>query len=98
MHKDIIMTDTSHDSGVIYTLVDRFNTQRLPRALDLKKKIDAGETLGEHDMHFLDEVFRDIETIKPLVKRHPEYQQLLAGAIRLYKEIMDKAAENENKA
>jgi hypothetical protein len=78
--------------------VERFNTQRLPRALEIKKRIDAGGTLGDHDMHFLEGVFRDVETIKPLVGRNPEYQQLVASSIRLYKEILDKAMENEKKA
>jgi hypothetical protein len=96
-HKDINMTDTSHDPGVIHALVERFNTQRLPRALDLKKKADAGEVLGEYDMKFLDGVFQDVEVIKPLINRHPEYQQLVASVIKLYKEIVDKAMENENK-
>jgi hypothetical protein len=92
------MTDTSHDPGVIHALVERLNTQRLPRALDLKKKVDAGEVLGEYDMTFLESVFQDAETIKPLMNRHPEYQQLVAKIIKLYKEIVDKAMENENKA
>jgi phosphotransferase system IIA component len=92
------MTDTSHDPGVIHTLVERLNTQRLPRALDLKKKVDAGEKLSEFDLHFLEEVFHDADKIRPLVNRHPEYQQLVARIVKLYKEILDKATENENKA
>jgi hypothetical protein len=92
------MTDTSHDPGVIHALVERLNTQRLPRALDLKKKVDSGETLGEYDMKFLESVFHDAEMIRPLVKRHPEYQELAARVVKLYKEIIDKAMENENKA
>lgn len=92
------MTDTSHDPGVIHALVERLNTQRLPRALDIKKKVDAGETLDEFDLHFLEGVFRDAETLKPLIDRYPEYQQLVANVIRLYKEIVDKAMENESKA
>lgn len=92
------MTDKSHDPGVIQALVDRLNTQRLPRAMDVKKRVDAGETLGEHDMKFLEGVFHDAETIKPLISRHPEYQQLVAGIVKLYKEIVDKAMENEKKA
>lgn len=92
------MTDTSHDPGVIHALVERLNTQRLPRALDLKKKVDAGETLSEFDLHFLEEVFHDADKIRPLVNRHPEYQQLVARIVKLYKEILDKATENENKA
>lgn len=91
------MSDSSHDAGVIQALLERLNTQRLPRALDLKDKVDAGEPLSEYDMRFLDEVLHDAHTIKPLVERHPEYQQLVARIIHLYKEITDKALENEKK-
>ena len=98
IHEDIIMTDTSHDPGVIHALVERLNTQRLPRALDLKKKVDAGETLGEYDLNFLESVFHDADTIRPLAERNPEYRQLVANVIKLYKEILDKAMENEKKA
>jgi len=97
INKDNNMKDKSHDPGVIHALVERLNTQRLPRALDLKKRVDAGEALGDHDLHFLEGVFRDAETIKPLADRNPEYQELLSRVIHLYKEIMDKAAENEKK-
>jgi hypothetical protein len=31
------------------------------------------------------------------VKRHPEYEKLAASVLHLYKEIMDKAIENEKK-
>ena len=92
------MTDTSHDAGVIQALLERLNTQRLPRALELKDKVDAGEPLSEYDMRFLDEVFHDTQTIHPLVDRHPECQQLVARMVHLYKEILEKALENENKA
>lgn len=92
------MTDKTHDPGVIQALVDRLNTQRLPRALDIKKRVDAGETLGEHDMQFLEGVFHDAQTIKPLMNRNPEYQKLVVKIIKLYKEIVDKAMENEKKA
>ena len=92
------MTDKIHDAGVTQVLLDRLNNQRLPRALELKEKVDAGETLGEYDLQFLDEVFADAQTIQPMVDRHPEYQPLVARLIHLYKEILDKALENQNKA
>ena len=92
------MTEKMHDAGVTQVLLDRLNNQRLPRALELKEKVDAGETLSEYDLHFLDEVFADAQTIQPMVDRHPEYQPLVARIIHLYKEILDKATENENKA
>ncbi len=92
------MTDSTHDAGVIQTLLERLNTQRLPRALELKEKVDAGEPLGEFDLRFLEDVFADTQTLKPMIDRHPEYQKLVARVIHLYKEILDKATENEKNA
>lgn len=89
------MSDTSHDAGVILALVERFNRQRLPRALELKARVDAGETLNDFDMHFLEEVFADARRIQPYAERHPEYLELVAKATHLYREILDKALENE---
>ena len=77
-----------HDAGVAQTLLDRMSNQRLPRALELKEKVDAGETLSEYDLNFLEEVFKDAQSIQPMVERHPEYQQLVSRAIHLYKEIL----------
>lgn len=34
----------------------------------------------------------------PTLERHPEYQKLVAQLIHLYKEILGKTTENENKA
>jgi hypothetical protein len=89
------MNESIHDAGRIAVLMERFEKQRLPRAQSLKEKVDRGELLDEYDLAFLDEVFADSNNIKPLVDRHPEYQELVSRAIRLYKEITDKAMENE---
>lgn len=89
------MTDTSKDAGIIQVLVERLENQRLPRTLDLKEKVDRGETLNEFDIQYLDEVFKDAEQIHPLVERHPEWQDLAARLVHLYKQITEKALENE---
>lgn len=91
------MSESSHDQGVIQVLLELLETQHLPRALDLKKKVDAGERLNEFDTRFLENVFADVRQVSPMVKRHPEYEKLAASVLHLYKEIMDKAIENEKK-
>ena len=89
------MSESSTDAGVIKVLMDRFETQRLPRALDLKERVDQGELLSESDMAFLKEVFEDSKHIKPLLDRHPEYQPLAAQVMELYHLITEQALKNE---
>jgi hypothetical protein len=92
------MKKSSEDTGVILALVERFTEQRLPKAIELKARVDQGERLSEHDIAFLEKVFKDANQIMPLVDRHPEWQPLAARAMSLYKEITDKALENEKQS
>ena len=89
------MTDESNDAGLIEVLVKRLEQQRLPKALALKEKVDRGEKLNEFDIQFLDDVFRDAQQVGGLVERNPEWQELATKMVGLYKEITDKALENE---
>jgi hypothetical protein len=89
------MADASKDTGVAATLIERFETQRLPRALALKAQVDRGERLSDTDIAFLKQVFDDAQHISALVQKHPEWQSLVARAIGLYKGITDKALANE---
>lgn len=91
------MSESSRDAGVIQVLLERLETQRLPRALDLKKKVDQGEPLDDYDINYLEQVFADAQKIQPYLVRHPEYEKLVSRVIHLYKEITDKAMENEKK-
>lgn len=92
------MKKSSEDTGVILALVERFTEQRLPKATELKKRVDRGELLSERDIAFLDTVFKDANQIMPLVDRHPEWQPLAARAMSLYREITEKALENEKQS
>lgn len=92
------MTDVSKDTGVVATLIERFETQRLPRALALKEQVDRGERLSDLDLAFLKQVFDDTQHILPLVQKHPQWQPLMANAMALYREITAKALANEQAA
>ncbi len=89
------MNDSANDDGVIAALLQRFQTVRLPRALDLKARVDSGEKLHESDIAYLHRVFEDAQHIQRLLDRHPEYEELVDRATHLYNEITRKALENE---
>lgn len=92
------MSESSGDVGLITVLLQRLETQRLPRALALKDKVDRGELLDDFDLGFLEEVFADTSRIRPFLAQHPEYQDLAARMMHLYKEITEKALQNEKAA
>jgi len=92
------MVDSSGDAGTIQVLLERLNTQRLPRALEIKKKVDGGARLDDFDMQFLKTVLDDAREAESLGARHPEYQALIGQLMGLYNEITRIALENEQKA
>lgn len=92
------MTTPEQDAGVLSVLIERFESQRLPRALALKDKVDKGECLDEFDLAFLQEVFADSTRIMPMLERHPEHRALVSQATSLYSEITAKALANEKAA
>ena len=91
------MNNHPDDAGVIQTLLDRFNTQRLPRALGMNEKVERGETLEESEVEFLANILTDIRTLHPLMERHPELESLSIKALGLYTEITEKALANESR-
>jgi len=92
------MSDTpSSDVGTIQVLLERLNAERLPRTLDLKKKVDRGERLADYDLQFLQDVLNDARGAQPLIARHPELHSLVGQLLALYGEITKKGLENEQK-
>jgi len=90
------MSNSNQDAGIIVALLDRMRTQRLPRALDIKEKVDRGERLDSFDIQFLQEVFEDAVAMQPKWSEHPELNQIIGTLIHLYHEITAKALENED--
>jgi len=89
------MSEPSKEDKVITVLLERFEKQRLPRALSIKEKVDAGEPLDNLDTVFLDELLEDIGDVKPVVDHRPDLQAMYARVVHLYHEITAKALENE---
>lgn len=89
------MDPTARDVGVLTALAQRMVDQRLPRALAIKERVDAGDVLSDRDMAFLEEVMADAAKIAPIVKRNPKYVDIASRMVSLYNEITAKALENE---
>ena len=83
---------------MMVTLMERFKTQRLPRILEIKEQVDQGNRLGEYDRLFLEEVIKDAQRNIRQVEEIPECQHMFIQLAHLYKQIMDKALENEQQA
>ena len=92
------MDQKEKDKGLIMVLLERFNKQRLPRALALKEKVDSGELLDDYDRKYIKELQKDSSEVMLIIERNPEYKDLAANIINLYKQIIEKDTENRTKA
>jgi hypothetical protein len=89
------MTEDTKDLGIAITVLERLTKDTLPKAFEIKERLDRGEKLDHWDIEFLEELYNRAEQIKPLVDRHPEYQEVYASTVHLYKQISDQAVQNE---
>jgi hypothetical protein len=92
------MTENSHDTGVLTALVERLEKRRIPRALDIKEKVDRGELLDEWDAEYMEKIIADAQDALKLVDDNPQYHELYARVADLYEDITRKALENEQAA
>ena len=81
--------------GLIELLVERFETQQLPRILELERSVAAGNTITEFEQEFLEAVCREALQSKQLVDQFPQYQPLFARVVQLYRKITTRALKNE---
>ena len=91
------MAEISAEDGVLVALEERLVKFRLPRALDIKEKVDRGEPLNQWDAAFLEKVLADVQDVLPLIEQKPDLQAIYARVVHLYKEITEKALGNEKK-
>ena len=89
------MDQSEKDAGTIAALILRMDEYRLPRAKRLLDDVTQGQKIRETDINFLKRVYRDYQANQSLIKRNPEYSQLMFGFIDLYAEIITRGLENE---
>ncbi|MBE9568530.1 MAG: hypothetical protein IMF14_07520 [Proteobacteria bacterium] len=77
------------------SLFQEFELHRLPRLLRLKDKVDSGEAVNDVDFDFLCKEIKDACMTKHLTINYPELEEFCLHLGHLYKELCDKAVENE---
>jgi hypothetical protein len=89
------VAEVSKDVGILTAIADRMVQYRLPRAKEIKERVDRGEILTDSDIDFLEDVFHDAAAIAPLLEKNPQYQEIAASAMALYNDITTKALANQ---
>ncbi len=86
---------TEEEKGTMLVLLKRLVDQRLPRLLDMKKRVDDGETLSDFDIQYLEEAFEGAHESRQYLEHFPEYEDMVGKLASLYEEITHKAVENQ---
>lgn len=92
------MTNSPDELGLVEALIMDLEKHKLPRAMELKDKVDRGECLDEFDTAFLEDPLADATKVDSLCERHAEYRALAGQMAYLYKQITEKALENAGRA
>jgi hypothetical protein len=94
----IAMPGQHDDDATLQALLQRLVKFRLPRTLDIKRRVDAGERLADSEVDFLKQALDDAHDAAKYVVRNPELHAVGAQVAQLYEEIVRKAVENETRA
>ncbi len=86
------------DEAVLETLIERFDKYRLPRLMDIRDKVNQGGVLSEYDIEFLEQAFKDSRQNKHYIEAaDDEIKAIMMKILTIYKEITEKALQNEQK-
>lgn len=83
------------DGGIIYVVLEHLWRHLYPRALDIEKQLTAGERLTDGQLAHVTDVIDGIKQLWPLIERHPEHRELVAGVVSTYAGIAERAWRSE---
>ncbi|MCF7990528.1 MAG: hypothetical protein K9M02_08805 [Thiohalocapsa sp.] len=91
------MKDPQQVQGLVNVLMERFEREHLGRVLEIHRSVADGALLSDYEHGLLEDVFQEALHSHRLVSQAPEYQQLFARVVRLYRDIARQALENEER-
>ena len=89
------MSESRQNKILIQLLVQHLLRQGIPRMLQLKEKLTRGEPLSEFDITFLNQMISESTRLQVLVAKQPQYHSLIGRMAELYREITQRALDNE---
>ena len=89
------MNQKEADKATLTAIMDRFTNWRYPRAIAIYERLQSGEKATKADLEFLDRVAEAAQEIMPIIERNPEYHEIGAKAIALYRDLTELALKNE---
>ena len=89
------MTDDKMKKGVFAAALQRFTKLTLPELAALKKKVDGGAVLAEHELKFVHHLFDNAEELDAFFKDDVEYHKIRDKAVGLVNQILEHSAANE---
>jgi len=96
MKSSVVIDLKIQHAGVFQSLMQEFERHRLPRLLRLKDKVDRGEAINDVDFEFLCKEIKAACLTKNLTFSYPELQSFCLQMGHFYKELCDKATQNES--
>ena len=91
------LTEEEIDQGTLQAVAENAVKMVIPRALDLKEKLDEGETLNDYDLVFLEEALQEYVSIRHIIEEHPEWSAFATRMADLCNDIVGEAIEVEKK-
>ena len=86
---------TDRELGIVQAVLKDFNENKLPRVLDIKRRVDNGEKINSDDINLLDDLIEMSQGSEKFVEDHPDFAELIVRAADLYHYISSKALEIE---
>jgi hypothetical protein len=84
-----------HHQGVLLIAMRRFREVHLPRAEDMRDRVDRGECLTDADLAYLRQTFGECRAVGWHAADMPDWQEICVRVVALYRSLMERAVENE---
>lgn len=91
------MDEKTKQQGITTAVLERFQSEGLPRLMAIKDSLDQGGTISERDIDFLNEVLKRLVKDRYGVEQHPEWQSFYAQLVGFCSEIIARGVENETR-